>query len=72
MAQQIIIAKIIDEGIVLKDFHVIFLWGCMLIGIASLAFLCGIVNTYFAAHAAQSFALDLRNALFSEKFNHSP
>jgi ATP-binding cassette subfamily B multidrug efflux pump len=64
LAQPIIIAKIIDEGIVLKDFHVIFLWGCMLIGIASLAFLCGIVNTYFAAHAAQSFALDLRNALF--------
>lgn len=64
LAQPIIIAKIIDEGIVLKDFHVIFLWGCMLIGIASLAFLCGIVNTYFGAHAAQSFALDLRNALF--------
>lgn len=64
LAQPIIIAKIIDEGIVLKDFHVIFLWGGMLIGIASLAFLCGIVNTYFAAHAAQSFALDLRNALF--------
>ena len=36
LAQPIIIAKIIDEGIVLKDFHVIFLWGCMLIGIASL------------------------------------
>lgn len=66
LVQPLIIAKIIDDGIVLKDFHVISLWGCILLGIAFIAFTCGIINTYYSSHAAQSFAFDLRNALFSK------
>lgn len=66
LVQPLVIAKIIDDGIVLKDFHVISVWGCILIGIALIAFFSGIANTYFASHTAQSFAFDLRNALFSK------
>ena len=35
------------------------------------ALISGMVNSYFAAHAAQSFGLDLRNAFF-EKSSRSP
>jgi len=66
LVQPLIISKIIDDGIILKDLHVISLWGGLLIGIALIAFTSGIVNTYYSAHAAQSFAFDLRNALFGK------
>ncbi|WP_342463018.1 ABC transporter ATP-binding protein [Ureibacillus sp. FSL K6-8385] len=66
LVQPLIIAKIIDNGVVSKDFHVISTWGCALIGIALVSFSSGIANTYFSSHAAQSFAFELRNALFSK------
>lgn len=64
LIQPLIIAKIIDDGIMVKDFSVIATWGFVLLGLALVAFTSGIVNTFFAAHAAQSFAYDLRNAIF--------
>lgn len=66
LVQPLIISKIIDDGIILKDLHVISLWGGLLIGISLIAFASGIFNTYYSAHVAQSFAFDLRNALFSK------
>lgn len=66
LIQPLIISKIIDDGIILKDLHVISLWGGLLIGISLIAFASGIFNTYYSAHVAQSFAFDLRNALFSK------
>lgn len=66
LIQPLIIAKIIDNGIVTRDIGIIGYWGIILLVLAFAAFASGIINSYFAAHVAQSFAFDLRNALFSK------
>lgn len=64
LSQPLIIAKIIDDGIVVNDPGAIGFWGIVLVSLAIAAFFCGVVNSYFSSHAAQSFAYDLRNELF--------
>lgn len=66
LIQPLIIARIIDHGIIVKDLGTIGYWGFILIMLAISAFLSGIINSYFASHTAQSFGFDLRNALFSK------
>lgn len=64
LTQPLIIRKIIDQGIVVRDGHTIWLWGSIMLLLALLAFLAGICNSFFAGYAAQNVAYDLRNALF--------
>ncbi|MFC7686160.1 ABC transporter ATP-binding protein [Ureibacillus sp. GCM10028918] len=66
LIQPLIIAKIIDDGIVAKDIGTIGNWGIILLVLAFAAFASGVINSYFSSHVAQSFAFDLRNALFSK------
>jgi ATP-binding cassette subfamily B protein len=66
LVQPLLIAKIIDDGILKQDQSVIWTWGAVMMGMAILAFLSGATNSYFASHAAQSFAFDLRSALFKQ------
>ncbi|QCR30942.1 ABC transporter ATP-binding protein [Lysinibacillus sp. SGAir0095] len=66
LTQPLIIAKIIDDGIVVKDIGTIGFWGIILLILAFAAFASGVINSYFSSHVAQSFAYDLRNALFSK------
>ncbi len=66
LTQPLLIRKIIDDGIVEKDSHTIWLWGSIMMLLALLAFLAGISNSFFAGYAAQNFAYDLRNALFQK------
>lgn len=66
LVQPLLIAKIIDDGILKQDQSVIWVWGSVMMGMAFLAFLSGATNSYFASHAAQSFAFDLRSALFKQ------
>ncbi|WP_438314710.1 ABC transporter ATP-binding protein [Sporosarcina sp. FA9] len=66
LIQPLFIAKIIDDGIIAGNEDVIWLWGSAMMGLALVAFLSGIINSYFAAHAAQAFAFDLRQALFGK------
>ncbi|MDS9472366.1 ABC transporter ATP-binding protein [Sporosarcina pasteurii] len=71
LIQPLFIAKIIDDGIVARDMNVIIVWGAGMMGLALTAFFSGTINSYFAAHAAQSFAFDLRKALFTQVQNFS-
>lgn len=64
LTQPLLIRKIIDDGIVVRDSHTIWLWGAIMMLLALFAFLAGICNSFFAGYAAQNFAYDLRNALF--------
>lgn len=64
LIQPLLIAKIIDDGIIARDTNVVWLWGSGMMGLAFVAFFSGVINSYFAAYAAQSFAFDLRKALF--------
>ncbi|WP_252501840.1 ABC transporter ATP-binding protein [Sporosarcina sp. Marseille-Q4943] len=66
LIQPLLIAKIIDDGILAKDVGVVWTWGSVMMGLAFVAFFSGAINSYFAAHAAQGFAFDLRQALFRQ------
>lgn len=66
LIQPLLIAKIIDEGIIAGDASVVWTWGSVMMALAFVAFFSGAINSFFAAHAAQSFAFDLRQALFSK------
>ncbi|MFF5994133.1 ABC transporter ATP-binding protein [Lysinibacillus sp. KU-BSD001] len=64
LVQPLIIAKIINDGILQGNTGVIGQWGLLMFGLAGVALVSGITNSYFSAHTAQSFSYDLRNALF--------
>lgn len=66
LIQPLLIAKIIDDGILAEDVNIVWTWGSVMMGLAFVAFFSGVINSYFAAHAAQSFAFDLRQALFRQ------
>ncbi|WP_340397003.1 ABC transporter ATP-binding protein [Paenibacillus sp. FSL E2-0202] len=66
LSQPLIISKIIDLGIREKDTSVVWLWGSVLIGSAVVAFTAGVLSSFFAAHASQSFAFDLRDKLYEK------
>ncbi|WP_078551464.1 ABC transporter ATP-binding protein [Bacillus alkalicellulosilyticus] len=64
--QPLLMAKIIDDGILADDMSVVIRWGLILIGISILAFASGIINSFFAAHVSQGFGFDARNKLFEK------
>jgi ATP-binding cassette, subfamily B, multidrug efflux pump len=64
--QPLLMAKIIDEGIVGKDLDTIIKYGGSMLGLSLLAFASGITNSFIAAHAGQSFGFDLREKLFGK------
>lgn len=66
LVQPLIIAKIIDDGIMQGDQSVIWTWGGVMMLMAFVAFLSGATNSFFASHASQSFAFDVRSALFKQ------
>ncbi|WP_080848314.1 ABC transporter ATP-binding protein [Cytobacillus gottheilii] len=66
LLQPLIMAKIIDDGILVQDLHVITVWGTILIAISMLAFASGIINSFYAAHVSQSFGFDVRTSLFKK------
>ncbi|MER2261937.1 MAG: ABC transporter ATP-binding protein [Psychrobacillus sp.] len=64
LIQPLLIAVIIDEGIVGRDQSSIIFWGTIMLGLSVVAFVAGIVNTFIASHAVQSYGYDIRQALF--------
>ncbi|CAH1194574.1 putative ABC transporter ATP-binding protein [Paenibacillus auburnensis] len=66
LSQPLLIAKIIDNGIREKDMAVVWLWGGVLTLSAVIAFAAGILSSFFASHASQGFAYDLRDKLYEK------
>ncbi|WP_318614914.1 ABC transporter ATP-binding protein [Sporosarcina sp. YIM B06819] len=66
LIQPLLIQKIIDDGILVGDETVIWTWGSVMMVLAFVALFSGVINSYFAAHAAQGFGYDLRQALFRQ------
>ena len=62
----LLIAKIIDDGILQRDFSVVIQWGAVMIVMSLVAFLSGVINSFFAAHVSQSFGYDVRKSLFEK------
>ncbi|MEK3792533.1 ABC transporter ATP-binding protein [Paenibacillus sp. FSL R7-0204] len=66
LSQPLLISKIIDDGIRQQDTAVVWLWGGVLVGSAAVAFVAGILSSFFASHASQGFAFDLRDKLYEK------
>lgn len=64
LIQPLVIAGIIDNGIVAGDRDVIIQLGIFLMVLSLIAFASGVANSYFAAHVSQSFSFDLRKAVY--------
>ncbi|TQR09645.1 ABC transporter ATP-binding protein [Psychrobacillus soli] len=66
LVQPLLIATIIDDGILAGDRQIIIFWGIIMLGISVIAFLAGIINTFIASHVVQSYGFDIRQALFKK------
>ncbi|MBU5670291.1 ABC transporter ATP-binding protein [Paenibacillus brevis] len=66
LIQPLIISRIIDEGIAVKDLTVVWLWGGILLVSAGIAFVAGLASSFFASHASQGFGFDLRDRLYEK------
>ncbi|MFD1029904.1 ABC transporter ATP-binding protein [Metaplanococcus flavidus] len=66
LIQPLVIAGIIDDGIVAGDRDVIIQLGMLLMGLSIVAFASGVANSYFAAHVSQSFSFDLRKSVYGK------
>ncbi|WP_166239668.1 ABC transporter ATP-binding protein [Paenibacillus turpanensis] len=60
----LLMAKIINEGILTRDLSVVLTWGGVMVALSLAGFAAGITNSFFAAHASQGFGFDLRKQLF--------
>ncbi|MFC0557436.1 ABC transporter ATP-binding protein [Halalkalibacter alkalisediminis] len=60
------LAKIIDEGIMKEDINVIIYWGSIMVAMSLLAFISGIINSFYAAHVSQSTGFDIRSGLYKK------
>ncbi|NKI22970.1 ABC transporter ATP-binding protein [Paenibacillus dendritiformis] len=62
----LLMARIINEGIVAHHLPAVVKWGGLMVGLALFGFVCGIVNSYYAAHVSQNFGYDIRKRLFEK------
>lgn len=64
LIQPLLIAKIIDDGILANNPQVILELGIIMVVISFVAFFGAITNTVIASHIVQSYGYDIRMALF--------
>lgn len=60
----LLMAKIIDDGIMQKDLTVVIKWGIIMVAMSLLAFIAGIANSFYASHVSQNFGFDVRKSLY--------
>ncbi|WP_071458728.1 ABC transporter ATP-binding protein [Bacillus massilinigeriensis] len=66
LTQPLLMARIIDEGIMKNDLRAVVALGGEMLGLSLLAFVSGLSNSFVAAYASQNFGYDLRNNLFEK------
>ncbi len=62
----LLLAKIIDDGIMRGDIPVILKWGTIMIAVSLFSFGAGVLNAFFASHISQSTGFAIRNELFTK------
>lgn len=62
--QPVIMAIIIDDGIVAGNMSVVYTWGGLLLGLSFLVFIGGVINSFYAARVSQGVGTDIRQGLF--------
>ncbi|TFE23370.1 ABC transporter ATP-binding protein [Cohnella luojiensis] len=66
LVQPLLIAKIIDDGIAMRDANIVLLWSGVLFVGTVLAFGAGILSSFYAAHVSQSLGYDIREKLYGK------
>ncbi len=66
LVQPIIMGTIIDKGVMEQDFQTIVIWGSILLALSLLAFIGGIVSSYYGAEVSQGVGYDLRNHMYTK------
>lgn len=64
LLQPLVIASIIDDGIVAGDQDTIIRLGLVLMALSLVAFVSGVANSYFASHVSHSFSFDVRQEVY--------
>lgn len=64
--QPLLMAKIIDDGVMKNNLPLIWKWGAVMIAISLLAFAAGIANSFVAAYVGQQYGFSLRKHLFEK------
>lgn len=62
--QPFMMSKVIDDGIIAGNIQAMLLWGGILLGTTLLAFIVGIIGSFYSAHVSQNFGFDLRQSLY--------
>src|SRR5690625_45296 len=60
------LGKMINDGVVNQNFDNIVMWGSIMIGMAFIAFIAGIFNSFYASHVSFGFAYDIREKMFNK------
>lgn len=60
------LGKMINSGVEQQDLNSIIMWGSIMIGLAFIAFVSGILNSFYASHTSNGFAYDIREELFKK------
>lgn len=66
LIQPIFMANMINKGLLTENLHNVAFWGGCLFVLTLFSFISGIFNSFFSSHVAQSFAFDLRKALYAK------
>lgn len=64
LTQPLLMANMINKGLLEENLHNVAFWGGSLFVLALFSFMSGVLNSFFSAHVAQSFAFDLRQSLY--------
>lgn len=66
LVQPLLMAQIIDHGIMKNDLTAIVKWGSILLGTSFFAFAAGILNSFASSHVGQNFGVDVRARMFEK------
>lgn len=64
LVQPIIMARIIDDGILQEDLQTVYFYGAILLGISILAFVGGVISSFYASEVSQGVGYDMRRDMF--------
>lgn len=62
----LMLAKMINEGVMHKDLHTVVYWGSIMISLSLFAFFAGVANSFYGSFASTKFSADLRTDLFDK------
>jgi ATP-binding cassette subfamily B multidrug efflux pump len=66
LLQPLIMARIIDHGIMMENLSVVIVWGSVLIVFTIASLTAGIVTSFYSSHVSQGYAFDVRSRLYGK------